>query len=108
MTPEEADAMQEWKDMDGSDAYLFILNQLLFKEHANNALNISREMMHAWLRANQPVIEAQEETKMVGMTAEDANNYHRILTILGMEDEGDPVAMVKKMQSTILMVAKFF
>ena len=34
---------------------------------------------------------------MVSVVAEDANNYCRILTALGMEEEGDPVAEVEKL-----------
>lgn len=36
-------------------------------------------------------------SKMVEVTQEDANNYCRILTALGMEEEGDPVAAVEKL-----------
>lgn len=34
---------------------------------------------------------------LVGVTKTDANNYCRILTLLGMEDEGDPVAEVERL-----------
>ncbi|TYK74309.1 hypothetical protein FSY45_19280 [Comamonas sp. Z1] len=34
---------------------------------------------------------------MVTVTKEDANNYCRILTALGMEEEGDPIAEVQKL-----------
>ncbi|MGH8417984.1 MAG: hypothetical protein ACRER8_11990 [Pseudomonas sp.] len=35
------------------------------------------------------------EEKLVDVKADDANNYCRILTLLEMEEEGDPVAMVE-------------
>ena len=34
-------------------------------------------------------------TKMVEVTQEDANNYSRILALLGMEEEGEPVAEIE-------------
>jgi len=37
------------------------------------------------------------EEKLVEVKAEDANNYCRILTLLEMEEEGDPVAMVERL-----------
>lgn len=46
MTPEEADAKQEWKGMDGATAWQLI------ERHADGWDDI-REMMHAWLRANK-------------------------------------------------------
>lgn len=36
-------------------------------------------------------------TKMVEVTQEGANNYSRMLTVLGMEEEGDPVAEVERL-----------
>ena len=36
--------------------------------------------------------------KMVEVTQEDANNYCRVLTALGMEEEGDPVAEIERLQ----------
>ena len=38
-------------------------------------------------------------TKMVEVTQEDANNYCRVLTALGMEEEGDPVAKIESLMS---------
>ncbi|WP_414924180.1 hypothetical protein [Pseudomonas sp. IT-P291] len=37
------------------------------------------------------------EKKLVEVKAEDANSYCRILTLLEMEEEGDPVAMIEKL-----------
>lgn len=37
-------------------------------------------------------------THSVRVTTEDANNYSRILTLLGMEEEGDPVAEVAQLK----------
>lgn len=55
MTPEEADAKQEWKGMDGSEAFEIIAEAAY--EHDSSAGesydNAVREMMHAWIRANQ-------------------------------------------------------
>lgn len=36
-------------------------------------------------------------SEMVEVTKEDANNYCRILSALGMEEEGDPVAAIEKL-----------
>ena len=91
MTPEEADAMQEWKGMDGGIAFMLI------NRHADIDNDLI-QMMHAWLRANLPVIEAQIEAQIVD---ERANNYSRILTILGMEDGCNLVATVEMMQMTL-------
>jgi hypothetical protein len=38
-------------------------------------------------------------TKIVEVTQEDANNYCRVLTALGMEEEGDPVAKIECLMS---------
>jgi hypothetical protein len=38
-------------------------------------------------------------TKMVEVTQDDANNYSRILSVLGLEEEGDPVAEVKMLKA---------
>lgn len=46
MTPEEADAKQEWKGMAGYTAWKLI-------EHHADSWDHIEEMMHAWLRANQ-------------------------------------------------------
>lgn len=45
MTPEEADAMQEWKGMPDLDAFAYM------REHSDTNDDM-REMMHAWFRAN--------------------------------------------------------
>ena len=37
------------------------------------------------------------EEKLIEVKAEDANSYCRILTMLEMEEEGDPVAMIEKL-----------
>lgn len=37
-------------------------------------------------------------THSVRVTKEDANNYSRILTLLGMEEEGNPVEGVRQLQ----------
>lgn len=37
-------------------------------------------------------------SEMIEVTKEDANNYSAILAILGMEEEGDPVAEVKMLK----------
>lgn len=37
--------------------------------------------------------------EMVAVTKEDANNYCRVLTELGMEEEGDPVAGIEMLRS---------
>ena len=52
MTPEEADAMQEWKGMDGASAFL-IIQGALFRMPNLDQECAAREMMNAWLRANQ-------------------------------------------------------
>jgi hypothetical protein len=39
------------------------------------------------------------DPRMVQVTQEDANNYCRILTALGMEEEGDPVAEVERLRA---------
>lgn len=46
MTPEEADAKHEWAGMDGYTAWRLIECKAMTQDEA-------REMMHAWLRANQ-------------------------------------------------------
>lgn len=38
---------------------------------------------------------------MVEVTKEDANNYCRVLTALGMEEEGDPVAEIERLQALL-------
>lgn len=38
-------------------------------------------------------------TKMIEMPATEANNYSLILTLLGMEEEGDPVAEVGRLKA---------
>lgn len=38
-------------------------------------------------------------TKMVEVTQEDANNYCRVLTALGLEDGGDPVTEIAKLKA---------
>jgi hypothetical protein len=48
MTPEQADAAQEWAAMDGADAFLMI------ERHANNWAE-TRELMEAWKRAHVAV-----------------------------------------------------
>ena len=40
-------------------------------------------------------------TKMIEVPAADANNYSRILTLLGMEEEGDPVAEVERLRNDL-------
>lgn len=40
-------------------------------------------------------------TKMVEVTQEDANNYCRVLTALGMEEEGDPVATIERLRARL-------
>lgn len=40
-------------------------------------------------------------THSVRVTVEDANNYSRILTLLGMEEEGDPVAEVTRLKESL-------
>ena len=55
MTPEEADAKQEWKGMDGYTAWTLI------KRHADG-FDHKNEMMHAWLRANQGISERNLQT----------------------------------------------
>jgi hypothetical protein len=44
-------------------------------------------------------LQASESAAVPHGTAEDANNYCRILTALGMEEEGDPVAEVHRLIS---------
>lgn len=39
--------------------------------------------------------------EMVSVVADEANNYCRILTILGMEEEGDPVAKIQEMHDLL-------
>lgn len=39
-----------------------------------------------------------ETPTMVEVTQEDANNYCRVLTALGMEEEGDPVAAIERLR----------
>jgi hypothetical protein len=38
-------------------------------------------------------------TEMVEVTKEDANNYCRALTALGLEDGGDPVAAIERLKA---------
>jgi hypothetical protein len=38
---------------------------------------------------------------MVEVTQEDANNYCRVLTALGMEEEGDPADEIERLQSEV-------
>lgn len=45
-----------------------------------------------------------EAIKMVEVTQEDANNYCEVLRALGMEEEGDPVAEVKRMDEELNIV----
>lgn len=40
-------------------------------------------------------------THSVRVTKEDANNYSRILTLLGMEEEGDPVVEVERLRNDL-------
>ena len=55
MTPEEADAKQEWKGMDGSEAFEIIAEAAYEHDSSAGASydNAVREMMHAWLRSNK-------------------------------------------------------
>lgn len=46
--------------------------------------------------ADLPNLPAEPEG-MASVTKEDANNYCRILTLLGMEEEGDPVEEVRRL-----------
>jgi len=46
---------------------------------------------------------------MIEVPATEANNYSRILTLLGMEEEGDPVAEVARLKAErepVLFVSK--
>lgn len=38
-------------------------------------------------------------TTMIEVTQEDANNYCRVLTALGLEEEGDPVAAIERLKA---------
>jgi len=40
-------------------------------------------------------------TKMVEVTQEDANNYCRVLTALGMEEEGDPADEIERLSAAL-------
>ena len=40
------------------------------------------------------------------VTKQDANNYSRILTLLGMEEEGDPVAEVARLKESMTEAAE--
>lgn len=40
-------------------------------------------------------------TKMIAVPATEANNYSRILTLLGMEEEGDPVVEVERLRNDL-------
>jgi hypothetical protein len=42
---------------------------------------------------------SDDKTRMVEVTQEDANNYCRVLTALGMEEEGDPVAEIERLKA---------
>ena len=43
-------------------------------------------------------------TAMIEVTQEDGENYCRILSVLGMEEEGDPVAEVERMDKELDIV----
>ena len=49
------------------------------------------------LRADDFDAMATYQSSLTSVTKEDANNYCRILTVLGMEEEGDPVVEVEKL-----------
>lgn len=40
-------------------------------------------------------------SRMIEVTQEDANNYCRVLTALGMEEEGDPVAEIERLRAAV-------
>jgi hypothetical protein len=48
----------------------------------------------------------EQANGMVLVTDGDANNYCQILTVLGMEEEGDPVAEVQRMKTVIEQAEK--
>lgn len=48
--------------------------------------------------ADQPAEPSPVDPRMVSVVQEDANRFCEILTLLGMEDEGDPVAEVQRLQ----------
>ncbi|MCD6663472.1 MAG: hypothetical protein LT082_08740 [Comamonas sp.] len=64
-----------------------------------------RELVEAGILAYlSAVAVAQSDTPAVDtvpVTREDANNYCLILSLLGMEEEGDPVAEIARLQSEI-------
>lgn len=41
-------------------------------------------------------------TEMVEVTKEDANNYCMVLTLLGLEEEGDPIAEINKLKESAI------
>lgn len=55
----------------------------------------------AWQAAvagfSPPAASEAADRAMVSVCREDANNYCRILTLLGMEEEGDPVAEIERL-----------
>ena len=90
--PDERAAFEAWaksEDMSiGSDCDGYI--------HSNTAA-----ASLAWqARAALAATPATDAPDMVSVMKEDANNYCRILSALGMEEEGDPVAEVQRLLST--------
>jgi hypothetical protein len=58
-----------------------------------------RAAFEAWGKSEWGDRSIPDPSDMVQVTKEDANNYCRILTALGMEEEGDPVAEVERLRA---------
>lgn len=55
-----------------------------------------------WMKDAARIGEAVSDTqKMVEVTAADANNYCRVLSALGMEEEGDPVQEITSIKDQL-------
>ena len=67
---------------------------------------IAREYLAAPAVVNQQLTTAaSQEDGLVSVTKNDANNYCLILSALGMEEEGDPVAEVKRLLASAVPAA---
>lgn len=44
------------------------------------------------------------KTRMIEVPSRDADNYSRILTLLGMEEEGDPLEEVERMMNRMIVL----
>lgn len=76
--------------------------RLAVAEAERRATNAERDMFalqRDHLAATEALRQEVERLKAAAVTKQDASSYCRILTLLGMEEEGDPVAEVERLKS---------